>query len=193
MQRFFYAGYFVFKFGVGKKGFHTINNLVVCNWRGEIIYMDAGEAGSVHDRTMFTNSDLYLQEDRFFKSTSSIRQYLLGDPGYRGDGPVYVPATHSALASDIDGTIRKRDKMLRYQRVLIERVFGLLKERWEQLDNRATAETTTDVFYASCLLYNFECRRNNSWPRDTRYLMNNCMDPDIPFDTFVDVDRQLDE
>ena len=176
----------------GRKGFHTINNLVVCNWRGEIIYVDAGEAGSVYDRAMFTNSDLYLEEDKFFQSTSNIQQYLLGDPVYREDGPVYVPAMPSVLASDADWTMRKRDKMLRYQQVLIVRVFGLFKERWEQLNNRAAAVTTTDVFYAACLLYNFESRGNDTWHRGSTYLMNNCCDPDIPFDTFVEEDRQDD-
>ena len=77
-----------------------------------------------------------------------------------------------------------RDKKLRYQRVLIERVFGLIKQRWAILSRPSSAEKMTDTFFGACLLYNFECRRCDSWPRGIEYLRNHCADKDYPFESF---------
>ena len=169
---------------LGKKGFHTINNLVTVDWSGKIIHVDAGEAGSVHDRTMWSNSALYLEEEFYF-SKASVQQYVIGDPEFRGDGPVQSPATPTSLEKDLDGSLKLRDKKMRYQRVVIERVFGIIKQRWEQVLRPTSARKMTDIFYVACLLYNFECNMMGKFPRDIAYLLKNCQDPFSVFDTSI--------
>ena len=60
---------------------------------------------------------------------------MLGDGGYRGSGPVVYP--YSVTESRDNNFLKKFNRNLRKERVLVERVFGhVYYNQWGRLRNR---------------------------------------------------------
>ena len=66
----------------GKKGCHTLNTLIVIDFKRYIRYFVAGIPGKFNDRAVWTSSPLYLNARDFF----SDGEYLLADGGFEGHG-----------------------------------------------------------------------------------------------------------
>ena len=159
-----------------EKCYHSINNLVVVDWKGEIIYLHAGNGGSVHDRTLFCDSPMYFNEKKYFSTVPGHRQFLIGDPGFRGDGPVTFSHTKKQKECDTTGEVKKRDRVLCYHRIIVEHVFAQVKERWAVLQKPCNHIRMTGLFTAACLLYNYENNYSGSWLRGESYLASNDID-----------------
>lgn len=193
----------------GKHCKHTLNFQVTCNWYGRIISVLSGYPGSVHDRTIFTNSYQYRtwqadSEEHFSRGTYVVRdlevriyeklkdakaagrtermllaqnqiilnsQYVLGDPGYKGDdgnGPVVVPYALKLEASE--AKYKKFNRRQRFHRVVIELVNAGIKLRFgilRRINHRK--EELEYLFVAACLLYNLQGVFRGSWLRADDY------------------------
>jgi len=88
---------------------------------GEFLYGEAGTPGKWHDRRQFCASPLYLRSDEYF----APGEYVIGDTGYLGDGPVICP--YRAPLADGDDIL---NKVLNYPRKRVEWGFAALSNKW---------------------------------------------------------------
>lgn len=112
-----------------RKNYPAIHLQAVCNARSLFTHCYAGHAGFVHDARVFRNSPLaeFIQRpDEYFPSNS----HLLGDAAYSIHPHVITPFRDN-------GHLTVRQKNFNYclssTRMVIERVFGLLKTRFRIL------------------------------------------------------------
>jgi hypothetical protein len=70
----------------GSKSMYCFNNTVVVDHNGLFTYIDPGYPGSLHDVNCLRQSELYNNWRRYFTHTDGYFEYLLGDPGYVGEG-----------------------------------------------------------------------------------------------------------
>lgn len=112
----------------------------------------AGEAGSIHDYTLFRRSDLYnrirTQQIPFFDDS-----HLIGDLAYK-------LAVYLLVGFKNNGHLTDRQKnfnvFLNKSRVRIEHAFGLLKGRFRRLKLLETVrvDLTSLLIVSACILHN---------------------------------------
>ena len=130
------------------KGYNILNQVVVDPW-GQIIHVFFGGDGSTNNRGFFSHSPLCMYPDQYF----SDGEYVLGDGGYRGYGPVVVP--YLATAAEGDAERSEYNRSLRSSRVIVEWVFAHVYNRFGALRLGIT-------FWVACLMYNRLCRIRKS-------------------------------
>jgi hypothetical protein len=64
---------------------HCMNNMVVFNHHGLLIYLDTGYFSSFHDVTIMCQSNLYKNWCQFFVHIEDYVEYLLWDLCYVGE------------------------------------------------------------------------------------------------------------
>ncbi|XP_066581296.1 uncharacterized protein [Prorops nasuta] len=108
---------------VNRKGYHSLLLQAICDHKMLFIDVYAGEAGSLHDYTLYKRSEIYKQirnrESNFFRGS-----YILGDLAYK-------LSTNLIVGFKDNGHLSNRQKLfnniLSKIRVKIENAFGLLK------------------------------------------------------------------
>ena len=141
----------------GYKHEHTQNYLVCVSYTGMVVFIEGPYEGRHNDRfcykmsSLCTNKADYLHDD----------EYILADGGFiRGEGllvPIHNTVINSMMDDDTKQTMTAYNKEFTANRLIVEDVFGWLKQRacilntaWPQhLDRQA------HIFRAACKLHNF--------------------------------------
>jgi hypothetical protein len=108
---------------INRKGFPSINVQATCNSEEWFTSVDVSWPGSVHDARIWRNSDIkrVMEENR-------EKALLLGDEGY-GIAPwLMTPFKNPQTPEE-----RAYNKLFTKERVIIERCFGQLKQRFPVL------------------------------------------------------------
>ena len=118
-----------------RKGYYSINALVVADHTMKIRYFSARHAGSSHDSRIFNESCLKSKLMQEYNENRPLA--LLGDEGFGCDLVMLTPFRQCQIANE--ESEEKKQKMIAFNdlhrrtRILIENVFGILKKRWPAL------------------------------------------------------------
>ncbi|XP_036150128.1 putative nuclease HARBI1 [Monomorium pharaonis] len=98
---------------INRKGYHSIQLQVVCNYRAMITHCYVGHPGSVHDQRVFRQSEVaeYLNDDSKFPFDS----HLVGDSAYELHQHLLVPFKdngHLTAAQKILISVNRLPKLL---------------------------------------------------------------------------------
>ena len=110
---------------VNRKGFHSMNNLAVCDHDLHFTFVSCGYPGSVADGRMTTVSGVLLDDARFVDG-----EYLLADSGFDNNDRCITPFKRPRSQAPHRAAFNSR---LSSRRAFIERAFGRLKQRWRRL------------------------------------------------------------
>lgn len=137
---------------VNRKSFHSVLLQAICDHR--LLFTDAyaGEAGSIHDYTLFRRSPFYRGMNNgeiIFHNDS----FLIGDSAYKLDMKLIVPVKN-------DRQLTRRElhfnRILSKLRVKIENAFAYLKGRFRRL--KFVESTRLDIIslliVSACILHN---------------------------------------
>ncbi|KAJ8937733.1 hypothetical protein NQ318_009143 [Aromia moschata] len=105
---------------VNRKGYHSKNVQVICDYNLKILNINPQFPGSTHDLYIWRMSQAKVQLERCFND-GDRNSWLLGDSGYPQQPWLMIPVLNAAV-----GTHRSA-------RNCIERCFGLLKGRFRCL------------------------------------------------------------
>ena len=107
-----------------------ITNLFFSDAKRRIWHYVSGWPGSAHDSRMWTNSKLFRDPAAYF----STNEYVIGDSAF-ANGPHMVTTYRPQTGGVVDGTNKRFNNMLSLPRVISEHVNGILKGRWNWLNN----------------------------------------------------------
>ena len=145
-----------------RKGWHSVIMQGVVDYHGLFTDIYVGWSGQVHDARVFSNSALYRKGQ-----TGTLF------PGWKkrivGKEVLHNPFFHAWLmkAFPDNGCLTQQQKTFNFRlsstRVVVEHVYGRLKERWrcllKRLDNIISLEDVPTVVAACCVLHNI-CEMN---------------------------------
>jgi hypothetical protein len=149
------------KFWFNRKGYYSVNMQVIVNTTQEILWFSCNAAGSTHDVTAFSMTDLF--QDHLRKdSNGSIfgTQHILADSAYSGLSPhIVCPYPEGTNLT------KERDDFNFYQsrsRMCVERAIGLLKLRWGVLWRplQCSYDRVQHVLTCCCILHNLALKHN---------------------------------
>nr|XP_039269133.1 putative nuclease HARBI1 [Styela clava] len=139
-----------------RKNFHSLNVQAICD--ENMIFTDivVKWPGSSHDSFILQQSNIYDK----FESGQFGNSLLLGDSGYPLKKWLMTPI------SNPNGTAAERYNIAHKKtRVIIEKAFGVLKQRWRILDHTGGKLCYTPLKVAKiivcCVILHNMCRRNN--------------------------------
>uniref|UniRef100_A0A8D8Z3U1 Nuclease HARBI1 n=1 Tax=Cacopsylla melanoneura TaxID=428564 RepID=A0A8D8Z3U1_9HEMI len=137
-----------------RKGWFSINVHVVCNARLEIMEVISRWPGSVHDSTIFQNSEVRIDFEQRRRYPGC---FLLGDRGYACNSYLLTPLTNPQTPAE-----RKYNKSHIKTRNTVERCFGVWKSRFPCLQYvlRNKVERSVVVITAAAVLHNIAVQRN---------------------------------
>ena len=123
----------------------------------------AGQPGGAHDATQFVWSKIYTQlrtreilpEPILDIGGLEIRPYLLGDAAY--PSRPYLLKSFKPNVNDPKFQYKRRfDESLNSGRVVIEKAFGALKNRWRILKNlNMGVDKVATITLACCVMHNY--------------------------------------
>lgn len=146
---------------VNRKGLNSFNVQATCNAKEQFTSVDCEWAGSVHDARIWKNSDIFhIMQDNVSGAL------LLADEAYPLTPWMMTPYRDPAnRAQKIYNIIHKRE------RVIIERVFGQVKQRFPFLQSKVRVKTEKIPYMiAACfILHNVAKHLNDKdfEPRET--------------------------
>lgn len=132
---------------INRKGYYSYNVQVICDAFMKIRSVIARWPGSSHDSRIFRNSQVRntLEQQR--------NGVILGDNGYACERYLLTPVLRPANASE-----RRYNAAHRQTRSIIERVFGLMKQRFPCISHdsqlRCHLGTCKAIIVAVCVIYN---------------------------------------
>ncbi|XP_023209585.1 putative nuclease HARBI1 [Centruroides sculpturatus] len=131
-----------------RKGYFSINTQVVSDANLLIRNLVARWAGSVHDSTIFNNSELCL---KFENRVPPVTCYLLGDGGYPCKPYLMTPLLNPTTNTEV-----KYNAAHIKTRNTVERLFGIWKSRFPCLrfGLRTKLETSLVIIVATGVLHN---------------------------------------
>ncbi|XP_050299639.1 putative nuclease HARBI1 [Anthonomus grandis grandis] len=133
---------------INRKGYHSINVQATCNSDEWFTSVDASWPGSVHDSRISSNSKISNIARNDFHRSQAL---LLGDEGY-GIAPwLMVPFRNPNTPQE-----RAHNNLFTKERVIIERCFGQLKQRFPMLQYkvRVSIEKVPKFVICCCILHN---------------------------------------
>ncbi|XP_060645139.1 LOW QUALITY PROTEIN: putative nuclease HARBI1 [Drosophila nasuta] len=136
-----------------RKGYYSMNAMVVCNYNMEIIAIDATHTGSCHDSFIWNHSSA-----REYLSRTINEYFVLADSGYVQESFVLTPYWSAEI-----GTHQHRFNLRNAAaRNIIERTIGVLKSRFYCLQRCLNYQPNfcCQIVNVSCALHNI-CRRRN--------------------------------
>ncbi|KAH8344303.1 hypothetical protein KR084_009472, partial [Drosophila pseudotakahashii] len=138
---------------LNRKGYFSINAMVVCNYNMEILAIDATHPGSCHDSFIWNNS----RSREFFSTTGSF--FVLQDSGYALEPFVLTPY-RSPQNESMQHVFNLKHAAARN---IVERTIGLLKSRFRCLQGTLhyDPQFVCKIINVCCLLHNL-CRRQNA-------------------------------
>ncbi|CAH1373259.1 unnamed protein product [Tenebrio molitor] len=137
---------------INRKNFHSVLLQGVCDHRRLFTDVYAGEAGSIHDYTLYKRSDLY-SGIRNRELTFHDNNHIVGDLAYKLE-------THLLVGFKNNRNITQREKNFNYilskARVTIEIAFALLKGRFRRLKMLETVrlDFISLLIVSGCILHN---------------------------------------
>ncbi|XP_068726345.1 putative nuclease HARBI1 [Montipora capricornis] len=142
------------------KGFHAINVMAVCDAEMRFTNIVAKWHGSVHDSAIFNGSALQTHME-----TKQQEGCLLGDRGYALQSYLMTPLNPDKVSSAAEEMYQRIHTRTRN---VIERSFGLLKQRFRCLDfSGGTMQFSPcrccDIIVAIVVLHNM-CIHDNTQP-----------------------------
>ena len=142
---------------INRKGYQSVILQGTCDSTMKFIDIVVGWPGSVHDARVFRNSPMFLHAHETFPPGF----YILGDSGYPLQEWCLVPFKSTGYNS-LTHEQRRFNKRLSQTRVVVERAFGLLKQRWRSM-HRLHVQTSTRaiaMIEAACVLHNYGLRND---------------------------------
>ncbi|XP_062127147.1 putative nuclease HARBI1 [Drosophila sulfurigaster albostrigata] len=139
-------------FFFNRKGYYSMNAMVVCNYNMEIIAIDATHPGSCHDSFIWNHSSA-----REYLSRTINEYYVLADSGYAQESFVLTPYRSAEI-----GTQHRFNLRHAAARNIIERTIGVLKSRFRCLQRCLNYQPIfcCQIINVCCALHNI-CRRRN--------------------------------
>jgi len=111
-----------------RKGYYSLNCLMVCDHLKRIRFFSSRHVGSTHDARIFNESHLRVKLEENFDAQNP--KVLLGDEGF-GCSPVLItPLRADRIENDQE---RKFNIAHKQTRIAIEHTFGILKKRFPAL------------------------------------------------------------
>ncbi|KAJ8968795.1 hypothetical protein NQ314_002103 [Rhamnusium bicolor] len=134
---------------INRKGYHSVLLQGVCDHNKLFIDVYAGEAGSIHDYTLFLRSDLSRRPDENFYNDT----HLIGDLAYKLTTKLIVGFKNFGLLTDRQKVF---NKVLAKARAVIENAFALLKGRFRRLKFIETIrpDLLCLLIMSACILHN---------------------------------------
>ncbi|XP_036339802.1 putative nuclease HARBI1 isoform X1 [Rhagoletis pomonella] len=137
-----------------RKGFFSLNAMLICNHNMEILAVDATHPGSYHDSFIWKNS-----QAKNYLSRSINDNFILADSGYALERFVLTPYRNAEL-----GTFQHKFNMKHAAaRNIVERTIGVLKSRFRCLQHGLNYEPkfACKIVNVCCALHNI-CRQRNT-------------------------------
>ncbi|GJJ74603.1 nuclease HARBI1 [Entomortierella parvispora] len=144
---------------------HAMGATAVCDHQGRFTFVSTGYVGSMHDALAYKKCSLYTSADDFFRG----RQYIIGDAAYMVSKTVIpryrIPRGYQQRFNTLHGQAR----------VIIEHAFGMLKLKFQSLQNlpikitrRSDIAKASSWVMACMILHNFVRDRSNgeAWDSD---------------------------
>ena len=144
---------------VDRHGNHSINAIFVCGPRLEFFFCSARYPGSLHDSRAFRNSSLYTLIERNWRPFPSA--IILGDSAFPNKEWL-IPPLHAPISE----AERRFNASHTSSRAIIERAFGVLKQRFNVLKTPIrvkTPEYACEIIKCCAALHNL-CLRFNGLP-----------------------------
>lgn len=143
---------------INRKGFCSINVQATCNAREVFTSVDAQWPGSVHDSRILKRSDVY--RDMVRQRSNAL---LLGDIGYGITPWLLTPYRNPHTPEEI-----AYNNLHAKERVIIERCFGQLKQRFPILQYKVRVELNKipSVIISCVILHNIAKYLNDNLPED---------------------------
>ena len=143
------------------KGFHAINVMAVCDAQMRFTNLVAKWHGSVHDSAIFNGSALQIH-----MQTKQQEGWLLGDRGYALQCHLMTPLNPDKVSSPAEEKYQRSHTRTRY---VIERSFGLLKQRFRCLNfsggtMQFSPSRCCDIIVATVVLHNMCILDNTQLP-----------------------------
>lgn len=142
-----------------RKGFAALNVVACVDARYRILFVNSLHAGSWHDARCLSDSDLGAAI-----TTSAICPgfTILGDSGYANGAYLSTPYRPTQVHTVAQ---RRFNRQQRRARVVVEQVFGQLKQRFGILSSgiRLSPERASRVVSACCVLHNISIALGNSY------------------------------
>jgi len=139
-----------------RKGDYAIKGMVICDDTAQITWIEVGWPGSVHDNRVWSNSEIYLNRDKYFDQW----EYLLGDSTF-STSAVMVPAFKKGHNSSLSEEKRFFNTKLAKIRIKSEHCIGLLKARFQWLRgfcrvvrNKSDMDAILKLTLCACILHN---------------------------------------
>ncbi|XP_043064690.1 putative nuclease HARBI1 [Drosophila ficusphila] len=136
-----------------RKGYYSMNAMVVCNYNMEIIAIDATHPGSCHDSFIWNHSDV-----REYFSRNINGHFVLADSGYALESFVLTPYRSAEIGT------HQHIFNIRHTgaRNIIERTIGVLKSPFRCLQRCLNYDPVfcCHIINVCCALHNI-CRRRN--------------------------------
>lgn len=131
---------------VNRKGFPSVNVLATCNSSEMFTSVDVSWPGSVHDARIWANSEIHTIIRR-----NQVRAVLLGDAGF-GVAP-WLMTPFRRPGNPVEQAYNNR---LSSERVIIERCFGQVKQRFPILQHkiRVATEKVPQIISCCFILHN---------------------------------------
>ncbi|CAG8650757.1 435_t:CDS:1 [Scutellospora calospora] len=146
---------------------YAIHLQAVVDHQGIFINYDIRYLASVHDAKVFQNSSLYCCRNQLFEETN----YVLADSAY----PIslnIIPSFKNPLSLDKNQQIAFNKKYSK-SRVIVEQIFGQLKNRFQLLKELRTknTKTATDLIEILLILYNILERNNDKCKKPSEQIL----------------------
>lgn len=134
-----------------RKGYHSINAMIVGDSDLRIRYVNASEPGAAHDSRLFNESFLKRKLEESFSPANP--SYLLGDEGYACSRVLLTPIREDRVKSKAE---RKYNVAHKKSRIYIEHLFGVLKSRYPCLHSglRTSMSNNLKIIMSCCILHN---------------------------------------
>lgn len=114
---------------INRKGYHSINTQLICDWRLKIININARFPGRTHDAFIWNNSNVNNTMVHLYRRHPRNNFYLLGDSGYPLRPWLMTPIMNAREGTPEAAYNNKH----RCCRSLVERCNGLLKMQFKCL------------------------------------------------------------
>ncbi|XP_029405745.2 putative nuclease HARBI1 [Bactrocera dorsalis] len=161
-----------------RKGYFSLNAMVVCNYNMEIIAVDCTHPGSCHDSFIWNNS-----QARLYFSRALNGHFVLADSGYALENFVLTPF-RSAENGSPQHICNKKHAAARN---IVERTIGLLKSRFRCMQRSLNYEPgfACSIINVCCALHNI-CRKNTGPLQDDYCSYDENFDYEDPATEFED-------